>query len=163
MTINQASPTTALGSSFAGFSYEKSALSNPLFSAPNTNLIGLFKALGSGILRIGGNSVDRLTWNQAGPGLSSGQVAAADVNRLAGFLSATGWRVIYGINFAGASGSVASAALASSEASYVASRIGANLLSFEIGNEPDLYGVALSGGSFTFSLQPSTAVLAHVT
>lgn len=142
ITIDQSAPSTTLGSAFAGLSYEKGALSNPLFSAANANLIGLFKALGSGIVRIGGNSVDRTTWNQSGAGLSAGQVSAADVNRLAGFLSAAGWRAIYGINFAGANGSTASPALAASEASYVASQLGAKLLGFEIGNEPDLYGVS---------------------
>lgn len=140
VTINQSAPSTALGAAFAGLSYEKSVLSNPLFSGANANLIGLFKALGSGILRIGGNSVDRTTWNQAGAGLTAGQVSAADVNRLAGFLSAANWKVIYGINFAGANGSTASPALAASEAAYVASQLGGNLLGFEIGNEPDLYG-----------------------
>jgi len=43
---------------FVGLGYEKSKLSQPLFTAGNANLISLFKLLGNGVLRIGGNSVD---------------------------------------------------------------------------------------------------------
>src|ERR1700683_735140 len=56
-----ASSTGAIGTAFAGLSYEKSTLyENPyLFTASNTNLIALFKLIGPSVLRIGGNSVDR--------------------------------------------------------------------------------------------------------
>jgi hypothetical protein len=48
---------------FAGLSYEKSKLSQPLFTGSNSDLIGLFNLLGRGVLRIGGNSVDETNWN----------------------------------------------------------------------------------------------------
>jgi hypothetical protein len=141
-----------LDSTFAGFSYEKSILGSPLFSAQNTALVNLFKLLGPGILRVGGNSVNNensdSTWTRDGRGLVMGQVAPADVDRLADFLRATDWRVIYGLYGCGgysdrgrSEPSLADAiARSTDEAVYVASKLGDHLVDFEIGNEPDLYG-----------------------
>jgi hypothetical protein len=129
--------TTQAGSMpqrFVGLSYEKSKLSQPLFTAGNANLISLFKRLGNGVLRIGGNSVDETNWNSNGPGLTSGQTAPSDVNSLASFLTAVGWPVLYGVNLA-----QSTPAAAAAEVAYAAKALGSNLLGIEIGNEPDLY------------------------
>ncbi len=150
-----------LDSTFAGFSYEKSILGSPLFSAQNTALVNLFKLLGPGILRVGGNSVNNensgSTWTPDGRGLVMGQVAPSDVDRLAEFLRATDWKVIYGLYGVGgyngngrSEPSLAdSIALSTNEAVYAASKLGDRLVDFEIGNEPDLYG------SKHANLQPS--------
>ncbi len=154
LTVNS-NTSGSIGPAFAGLSYEKSSLTEPLFSASNTNLIGLFQRLGPSILRIGGNSVDRNVWTPTGPGQTSGQIAPTDVNSLAAFLKATGWQCLYGINLGGAgpepytSGSFTAAttpALAAAETAYVAAQLGSSLLGVEIGNEPDLYGSTYFSG-----------------
>ena len=134
-------------STFAGFSYEKWALSQPLFSASNTALINLFKLLGPGILRVGGNRVNETTWSATGPGLTQRFTAPSDVDRLAGFLRATGWKVIYGLN-----GTTSTPALSASEAAYAVAALGDRLFGFEIGNEPNLYhGNGLKPKTYAFA------------
>ena len=66
LTVTATSAGTS-GPAFAGLSYEKSSLTEPLFTAANTNLIGLFQRLGPSVLRIGGNSVDKNAWTPTGP------------------------------------------------------------------------------------------------
>ena len=132
--------------SFAGLSYEKSKLSQPLFTGTNSNLIGLFKRLGKGLLRIGGNSVDETNWNGNGPGLTSGQTAPPDVDNLAGFLSAVDWPVLYGVNLA-----QSTPATAAAEVAYAAKSLGTNLFGIEIGNEVDLYAGHYFPAGWAFS------------
>lgn len=155
LTVGSAT-SGSIGPSFAGFSYEKSALTEPLFAAANTNLTGLFKRLGPSILRVGGNSVDRNVWTPNGPGQTMGQIAPSDVNALAAFLKAAGWQCLYGINLGGAgpepytSGSFMASttpALAAAEVAYAAAQLGSSLLGVEIGNEPDLYGSTYFSGA----------------
>jgi len=129
-----------------GLSYEKSKLSEPLFSDTNTNLVGLFKRLGPSLLRIGGNSVDETTWTPAGPGQTSGETAPSDVNALAAFLQAAGWSVLYGVNLA-----QSTPALAAAEVAYAAQAFGKNLFGIEIGNEPDLYAGNYFPSTWTFA------------
>jgi hypothetical protein len=119
---------------FAGFSYEKQMVGEDLFSTADTRLVNLFKLLGPNVLRVGGNTVDETTWNPSGAGGSSTQIAPSDVSKLAAFASATGWKVIYGINLK--TNTVSNAV---SEASYAAKALGNNLVAFEIGNEPMFY------------------------
>jgi hypothetical protein len=137
MTVTIGAPVAGaatLSSTFAGFSYEKSKLNSSYFNSGNTALVTLFKRLGPGILRVGGNSVDSTSWNPNGPGLVGGRLAPADVDRLAGFLRAVDWQVIYGLNFA-----TNTPAGMASEAAYAAGSLGDRLYGFELGNEPDLY------------------------
>jgi hypothetical protein len=131
---------------FFGLSYEKSKLSQPLFSGSNTNLIGLFKRLGNGVLRIGGNSVDETTWMPSGAGQTSGQTAPSDVDALASFISGVGWPVLYGVNLAQSTPAVAAA-----EVAYAAKALRSNLLGIEIGNEPDLYAGHYFPSTWTFA------------
>jgi hypothetical protein len=130
----------AIGNAFAGLSYEKSSLYEPLFSASNTNLIGIFKRLGSSVLRVGGNSVDKNVWTPAGPGQTAGQIAPSDVAALAAFVKAAGWQCLYGINLGGAASGATTPALAAAEVAYAVQQFGTSLLGIEIGNECDLYG-----------------------
>jgi hypothetical protein len=146
----------SIGPAFAGLSYEKSSLTEPLFSGANSNLIGLFKRIGPSLLRIGGNSVDRNVWTPSGVGQTTGQIAPADVDALAAFLQSSGWQCLYGINLGGSgpvpytSGSIVATttpALAAAEVAYVASKLGSSLFGIEIGNEPDLYGSSYYTGA----------------
>jgi hypothetical protein len=134
VTVQRSTAGPRLEQGFAGFSYEKSRLAMPLFSAGNGGLVALFRLLGPGLLRIGGNSVDKTAWDPMGPGLTSGKTAPADLDRLAGFLKASGWKALYGLNFA-----ATTPALMADEAAHADQALGSQLYGFEIGNEPDLY------------------------
>ena len=131
-----------------GLSYEKFALSYAYFHPSNRNLIALFRRLGDGVLRIGGGSVDRVLWTPNSKGATHAQVTPANIKALAGFLQATGWRCLYGVNLA-----TSTPALAAEEVAYAARTLGSNLLGIEIGNECDEYGVAgnFFAGNWTFA------------
>lgn len=115
---------------FIGLSYETGELvKGRLFSAENRGLIALLRRLGNdGLLRLGGNSSDR----------ARAPAAAAAIDRLAGFLRATGWSLLYGLDLG--SGTPQQAA---GEARAVADAAGPALLAFQIGNEPDHFAPAL--------------------
>lgn len=147
---SQVAGAASLTPATSGLSFEKNQLSKGLFSAGSIPLIALFKQLGPSVLRIGGSSVNTTTWDDSGDangrGMTVGYISPTDVDRLADFLNATGWKVIYGINFA-----TASTAQMSSEAAYVKTKLGDRLAGFELGNEPDLYasnGLRPSGYTF---------------
>ncbi len=122
---------TQVNPEFCGLSYEKSMMGKSLFVSNNTAMINLFNQIDPGVLRIGANQVDKTCWNGLS-GLKS--ITPAQVDAFAGFIKATQWRVIYGINM-----SVNTPANAASEASYAARALGKSLLGFEIGNECDCY------------------------
>ena len=61
-------------------------------------------------------------------------IQPAAIDALAGFLDATGWTAIYGLNFGNSTPERAAA-----EAAYVQQKLGSRLAFFQIGNEPDLY------------------------
>ncbi len=129
-----------------GLSYEKSAMTYSYFHPSNRHMIALFRLLGDGVLRIGGGSVDQVMWTTAATGTHL-QVTPVEIKALAGFLEATGWPCIYGVNFA-----TSTPAQAAEEVAYAVSVLGSNLLGIEIGNEPDEYGVPgnFFAGNWTF-------------
>jgi hypothetical protein len=135
----------AIDPGFLGLAYEKQSLLTPLFGAANTDLLGLFRSLGPGVLRIGGTSVDQSVWTPGGPGQTSGQVAPSDVDALAVFLRATGWGCIYAINLGGSATGETSPALAAAEVAYVAQQLGAALIGIELGNACEAYGSFYAG------------------
>jgi hypothetical protein len=144
---------------YAGLSYEKIELADPdFFSASDHNLVAIFRALTpQGVLRIGGNSSEYCWWNfhpsQTPPPAPPKYVQShahsstnwmphsftaihpAAVHNLAGFLHATNWTVIYGLNFG-----TATPESNAEEAAYAARALGNRLAYFQIGNEPDYYG-----------------------
>ena len=75
------------------------------------------------------------------------QVTSTNIKDLAGFLQATGWLCLYGVNLA-----TSTPALAAEEVGFAVSALGSNLLGIEIGNEPDEYGIAgkFFAGNWTF-------------
>lgn len=139
VTVSNSSTKTSINSTFAGLSYEKSKMSSQSFNANNTAYVTLLKRLGPSIIRIGGNSVDQTQWDPTGPGSVSGKVSPADIDRLAGFAKATGWKVLYGVNY-----KTSTPAAAAQEAKYAAKALGSNLYAFEIGNEPDIYKISVA-------------------
>lgn len=142
---------------YNGFSVETAQLSDPEFyHAGNSSLVALHRRLSAnGVLRFGGNSSE-FCWWKSGPGsrppdiASPGQgradnfmpqrftpITPGAVDNLRGFLDATGWTCIWGLNFG-----TGSPERDAEEAAYVASALGEKLRFFQIGNEPDLYRTA---------------------
>lgn len=153
LTLYPDQPLAVVPADFTGLSYESSQLAHPrFFSADNTVLIQFFKTLGStGILRLGGNMSEFTFWSNndpaenpdddgvEGPDPGKGTdnrytVTPRSIRNLAGFLDATGWKLIYGLNLAAGTPEAAA-----QEAAYVAKTIGPNLIAFQFGNEPDLF------------------------
>ena len=150
---------------FIGISIESPQLYNPhYFSAANASLVDAYRKLSpSGILRSGGHLSDVSLWR--GPhgdfatprqdaGIAKGKsywewkltdssvrdtkdgaITPESIRNLKGFLDATGWRLIYGLNFG-----CGSPERAADEASFVSSTMGDKLLAFQIGNEDDQFG-----------------------
>jgi hypothetical protein len=145
---------------YVGLSYELSQLSDPtFFSASNRDLVSYFRLLSAkGVLRLGGNTSEfcwlRVNASTPEPKLHvpAGNLDAnwmphrlfaietEAIDALADFLNATGWRLIYGVNFGNSTPQ-----RAADEAAYVAQKIGDRLEYFQIGNEPDLYIKASNG------------------
>ena len=103
-----------------GLSYESGQLAYPDFFSPqNTALIQMFRTLSpSGVLRLGGNLSEFTLWSETEPATppDAGGLVGPDpghreprtftitprsIRNLQGFLSATGWRCIYGLNLGG--------------------------------------------------------------
>jgi hypothetical protein len=139
VAVTQGTTVGHMGPGFVGLSYEKSHMTDQFFTSDNAPLIAMCKLLGPSVVRIGGNSVDRTLWQPSalalGPSSYSSSIGTADVDDLEGFLQASGWMVIYGLNL-----KTSTAELASAEATYASGRLGSSVEAFEIGNEPDLYG-----------------------
>jgi hypothetical protein len=144
--------TGTIGAEFIGLSTDKLNLTEePMYVPSNTNLAALFKLIKVGVLRFGDGSQD--VWTPSGPGQIKGQVAPADVNNLASFLTASECQCIYGLNMGGygpiptgnttispnTDGVPTTTALAAAEAAYVSQKLGSSLYAIEIGNEPDGY------------------------
>ena len=138
---------------YLGFSCETAQLADPAyFAADNRELVSLFKALTpEGILRLGGNSSEFCWWKAAPadqpPELpesarhadnwmphSFTAIEPVAVDSLAGFLKATGWTAIYGLNLG-----TGTPERDAREAAYIARRLGQRLRFFQIGNEPEYY------------------------
>jgi hypothetical protein len=145
---------------YSGLSYELAQLSDPtFFSAENVDLVAYFRLLSPhGVLRVGGNTSE-FCWFRATPSTPEPKLHVAEgdpganwmphrlfalspaaIDALAGFLQATGWRLIYGVNFGNSTPE-----RAAEEAAYVAGKIGDGIEFFQIGNEPDLYTKASNG------------------
>ena len=138
---------------YLGFSCETVQLADPtFFAADNRELVSLFQSLTpEGILRLGGNSSEFCWWKakvtDQPPELPESASRADNwmphsftaiepvaVDRLAGFLKATGWTAIYGLNLG-----TGNPERDAEEAAYVAKKLGKRLLFFQIGNEPEFY------------------------
>ncbi|MEJ1973280.1 MAG: hypothetical protein WDM96_12705 [Lacunisphaera sp.] len=154
LTIALDSPAHFVPANYTGLSYELAQLTDPdFFAASNRELVALFRLLSPcGVLRLGGNSSESC-WLKDEPATTAPELPSVAgpvsehwmprqlfmippeaIEQLAGFLRATGWQLIYGLNFGHSSpGRLAR------EAEFVARRVGDRLLYFQIGNEPDFY------------------------
>jgi hypothetical protein len=153
LTIDPATTLAKVPVDFMGLSYESGQLAYPaFFSARNTQLIEIFRRLSpAGILRLGGNLSEFTVWSDREPatppdvdglvGPDPGHreprtftITPLSIRNLQGFLSATGWRCIYGLNLGG--GTVEQAL---AEGSFVTRTLGPQLMCVQFGNEPDLF------------------------
>ncbi len=154
LALHPERPLATVPVDYSGLSYETSELSEPnFFSASNQSLVALFRLLSAhGVLRIGGNSSEFCWWktaaSAAAPALKPPPgpleqnwmphaltaITPEAIDQLAGFLDATDWSLIYGLNLG-----TGTPERAAEEAAYVAKRIGRRLQYLQIGNEPEYY------------------------
>ncbi len=147
----QAGPPIA--KDFLGLGYETAQLAHPeFFSTGNAGLAGFLRPPGNGVLRIGGNTSEYTFWTPH-PSASDAPQSAAPVGPAKGrkppaiahttpqsirnlrqFLDSVDWRAIYGLNLG--KGTPKQAA---EKAAFVSDTLGDRLVSFQIGNEADLY------------------------
>lgn len=158
LILHDDKPGAVVPEDFIGLSYEIQQLSDPTFFAPsNHGLIAQFRALAPhGVLRLGGNTSDVGWWKptpnatqpplpanvilQTPPGEKSPMalsyaVTPEAVRNLRGFLDATGWTTLFGINLGSSTPQ-----RAAEEAVFVAKTLGPRLEFFQVGNEPDGFG-----------------------
>jgi hypothetical protein len=139
LAVSYEDPGQAIALDFIGLSYESAILAGGDYFTPNNaSTLGLIRSLGeNGVIRIGGNTSERTVWaaDEKAAGPASFAITPANIERLAAALRVLGWKLIYGLNLARCS-----PAEAADEAAYVANAVGANLLAFQIGNEPDGFG-----------------------
>jgi hypothetical protein len=138
VTVDVAHPGAALPTDFLGLSFEASVLGSDLFDPARSNLPALLGDLGTGRLRFGGNSVDRVAaWTADSaaplPAWAHSRVTAADLARLGALAATTGWKVDLGLTL----GHPYPAA-AADEAAAAVRLIGTGLGTVQVGNEPDL-------------------------
>lgn len=141
---------TIIPSDFLGFSYEMSQLTdNSRYLHPdNLVLVQMMKNLGNGILRVGGNSSDKISWTGMPriDYMGKDSLTTTDVDTFSRFVNLTGWKVIWGLNL-GENNPEKN----SNEAAYVTKRLKNTLYAFQIGNEPDLYYKHLRPANYTVS------------
>jgi hypothetical protein len=135
--INDNVEGPAILQDFAGLSFETSNLlpdktGKYLFSGENTELIGLFRAIGIKNLRIGGATADMQEYAVPGP---------KDIDQLFAFAKAADVKVLYTLRLL--NGSPRDNARV---AAYVRQHYGPQLVCFQIGNEPDWHSFHNSGG-----------------
>jgi uncharacterized protein (TIGR03437 family) len=132
------SPGIAIPRDFIGLSFETGSLTTATgFPAENPVLQRMVAQVGPGLLRFGGNSVDKLTGWLRGPrtpSTSTSVIASSDADRAFAFARTVGWRVLFSLALG--QGDPATDA---DEADYVYGSAGDVLSGLEIGNEPDLY------------------------
>jgi hypothetical protein len=138
LTLDIDHPTSTVPENFEGLSFENWILSrNPEYLDPNNPaMVQLFKNLGPGVIRMGGNSSDETDW--IGDGFNAGShfdvLTPASIDKLAEFSRKTNWQVIFGLNL-GHNNIEASI----DETKYLYQQLGTNLYALQIGNEPDYF------------------------
>ncbi len=137
VVVHPDKPGPTVPERFLGLSLEARELTNPQLNAQNSSLVQMLSLLGPGVLRFGGNSVERTFWNTASPSTDKAQqyvVTRADLERVFGFARQVGWSVILGVNL-----HASTPDQAADEIAAAAAVGGPLLMAVEIGNEPDLY------------------------
>ena len=152
LRIQTSAPGIAISPDFIGLSYENMQLEDPTFFSPhNTGLVEQFRSISPrGVLRLGGNTSEFEWWKatpaQPAPArhlvLKNGDkpqdtlyaITPEAIRNLDGFLKATGWTCIYGLNLG-----FGTPETDVPEAQFVFNTLGPRLQYFQIGNEVDLF------------------------
>ena len=142
VTIQTDQPIGPIAPDFMGLGYEISSVSRAgLLDRANQVYVQLVRTLGSrGVIRVGGNTSDYAHYSSGDSPVSSARgtvVNDAVLKGLGGFLEATGWKLIWGLNLG-----TGSEADMIAETKAILGIAGQRLLALEIGNEPDLFGRA---------------------
>jgi hypothetical protein len=150
--IDTSTTGSPISPDFIGLSYENMQLEDPSFFSPrNTGLIEEFRAISPrGVLRLGGNTSEFNWWKadpkQAPPErdlvMKDGKrpdnvlyaITPETIRELDGFLKATGWSCIYGLNLG-----FGTPQTDVPEAQFVFNTLGPRLQYFQIGNEVDMF------------------------
>src|SRR5271163_3141751 len=97
--------SSAILEDFIGLGYETSAVAQEgFFSAKNSRMVKLYRALSShGLVRIGGNVSDHTRFVPDGIPAARTEKETTIINQkvlkdLGGFLRATGWKAMWGLN-----------------------------------------------------------------
>ena len=150
ITVDQNHPGYKIPSRFEGLSYETGLLvSSPDYlNENNAVLIQLIRNLGDGVLRIGGNSSDKINWTGKArtANTSVDSLTTTEIDHLSAFSRAARWPVIFGLNLANNN-----AEEASKEAKYVNNSLKNNLVAFQSGNEPDVFKLGPRTSYYNFS------------
>jgi hypothetical protein len=126
---------------FVGISFEKNLLAQPALT--RGNLASYLRTLGPGVVRFGGNQVDKTFWTSTGekpPEWALTTIGPAELERVAPLIKASGWKVLYGVNLKHKDPSRAADEVASAR-----KILGSALQGIEIGNEPNYYYKELPG------------------
>jgi len=138
VSVDSAHPGAVIPSSFLGLSMETPAVDSPAITSSSAPALAqLMRQLGPGVLRISGVSVDRTQWMGAPEQPAPWRIATitpADLRNLASLMSATGWRLLLGLNL----GHPVAQSLIE-EARAASAILGGSLAGVALGNEPDLY------------------------
>ncbi|EIL99545.1 hypothetical protein RHOFW104T7_05725 [Rhodanobacter thiooxydans] len=148
LTLATSAKGRPIAQQLIGLSFETWQLGGPgfflssdpgFFSSSNEALVGLLRRLNpAGVLRIGGITSDFALWSEYRGQLPaiehSYTVTPAQLAQLAGFLKATGWKLIFGLGLFHTP-----PAMAAELAAAVQRAVGDQLLAIQIGNEPDGY------------------------
>jgi len=113
------------------------ALGTP--AAPNEAFFQFMHNLGPGILRLGGNSQDNTCWDPAAaphPDRCKGQLNSGDFQLYSRAASASGWRLIVGLNLKQNSSRWALDEVTQAIAKDIKPE---QIIGLELGNEPDLF------------------------
>lgn len=103
--IDPSTTVATIPEDFLGFGYETSAVAQPGFFSPkNSRMIRLYQNLSQrGLIRIGGNVSDHTRFIADGTPSAKTErevtiINQANLDDLAAFARATGWRVMWGLN-----------------------------------------------------------------
>ncbi len=150
LSVQTGATGTPIPKDFIGLSYENMQLEDATFFSPrNKGLVEQFRAISPhGVLRLGGNTSEFNWWktspSQTPPDrhlvMKDGKTPADTlfaitpdaIRELDGFLKATGWTCIYGLNLG-----YGTPELDIPEAEFVFKTLGPRLLYFQVGNEVD--------------------------
>lgn len=142
-TLNPATTGNTISATFLGNSIEPWRMCDLLtYDQGSPASAELFKTLGQGTIRLGGASGDQTIWTPNGtPSCSfNGTVVTKSlVDEVFAFARKTNRKVTYLINL-----QTGNPTTEINEATYAAQSGGTQLQAFEIGNEPDLYGISFA-------------------